>query len=359
VTVTADLSAFEALARTLRAHPRRWLVTGAAGFIGSHLAERLLALDQEVVGLDNYETGSRENVEAVRALVAPEQARRFRVIEGDIRDPAACREACRGVDVVLHEAALGSVPRSVEQPLDSHDVNVTGFLRVLEGAREAGVKRVVYASSSSVYGDDPTLPKVEQVVGRVLSPYAATKYANELYAHAYGSCYGLELIGLRYFNVFGPRQDPNGPYAAVIPIWFAALLEGREVTINGDGSTSRDFCYVDNVVQANLLAATTLNAGAVGQLFNVAYGGRTTLLELFAMIRERVAVHAPAAATRAPVHRPFRPGDIKHSLADVAKARALLGYAPTHDVAAGLDRAASWYVTQARAAHAAAASRAG
>jgi UDP-N-acetylglucosamine 4-epimerase len=338
----------DSLAPSLRARPRRWLVTGAAGFIGSHLVEHLLRLDQHVVGLDNYETGSRRNVEAVKALVSAEQGGRFRMIEGDIRDAAACREACRGAEVVLHEAALGSVPRSVEQPLNSHDVNVTGFLRVLDAAREAGVKRFVFASSSSVYGDDPGLPKVEQVVGRVLSPYAATKYANELYMHAYASCYRMELVGLRYFNVFGPRQDPNGPYAAVIPIWFAALLDGRDVVINGDGSTSRDFCYVDNVVQANLLAGTTANPAALGQAFNVAFGDRTTLLELFAMIRERVARLEPAAATRAPVHRPFRPGDIKHSLADTTKARTLLGYRPAHDVAAGLDRAAAFYVEQAR-----------
>lgn len=338
------------LARELRARPRRWLVTGAAGFIGSHLVERLLSLDQHVTGLDDLSTGRRENLDAVRGLVSPAQAGRFRLVEGDIRDPAACREAVAGAEVVLHEAALGSVPRSVRDPLTSHDVNVTGFLRVMLAAREAGVRRIVYASSSSVYGDHPGLPKVEAVVGRVLSPYAASKYADELYAHAFAGCYGLELVGLRYFNVFGPRQDPSGPYAAVIPIWFAALLDGREVAINGDGTTSRDFCYVANVVQANLLAATTASAEAIGQVFNVAYGARTTLLQLFELIRERVARLEPSAAARAPVHRPFRPGDVKHSLADVGRARALLGYAPTHDVAAGLDRAAAWYAAQARAA---------
>lgn len=341
----------------LRAAPRRWLVTGAAGFIGSHLVEQLLSLDQTVVGLDDFSTGRRENVAAVLAGLPAAQASRFTLVEGDIRDPAACRRACEGAEVVLHQAALGSVPRSIENPLATHEVNVTGFLQVLQAARAAGIRRIVYASSSSVYGDHPTLPKVEANVGRVLSPYAASKYADELYAHAFGGCYGLELVGLRYFNVFGPRQDPSGPYAAVIPIWFASLLEGRTVGINGDGTTSRDFCYVANVVQANLLAATTTNPEALGQVFNVARGDRTTLLQLFAMIRERVARYEPSAAGAEPAHRPFRPGDVKHSLADVGKARALLGYAPTHDVAAGLDSAAAWYVAQARAARTGAAPR--
>jgi UDP-N-acetylglucosamine/UDP-N-acetylgalactosamine 4-epimerase len=337
------------LATRLRGRPRRWLVTGAAGFIGSHLVERLLSLDQLVTGLDNFATGRRENVDAVRAAVSREQAARYRFLEGDIRDPAACQRACSEVDVVLHEAALGSVPRSVNDPMTSHEVNVTGFLRVLAAAREAGIRRVVYASSSSVYGDHPILPKVEDVVGRVLSPYAATKYANELYAHAFGRCYGLELVGLRYFNVFGPRQDPSGPYAAVIPIWFAELLRGGDVVIHGDGETSRDFCYVANVVQANLLAATTERPEAIGAVLNVACGGRTTLNELFGMIRERVGRIDPAAAQRKPTYRDFRPGDVRHSLADIGKARTLLGYEPTHDVAAGLDSAAQWSVEEARA----------
>jgi UDP-N-acetylglucosamine 4-epimerase len=339
---------YESVTARLRERPRRWLVTGAAGFIGSHLVERLLSLDQVVTGLDDFSTGSKANVAAVRARVAPPQAERFTMIEGDIRDPSACRRACNGADVVLHEAALGSVPRSVKDPMTTHEVNATGFLRVLEAAREAGIRRVVYASSSSVYGDHPGLPKVEEAVGRVLSPYAASKYADELYAHAFGRCYDLEIVGLRYFNVFGPRQDPEGPYAAVIPVWFAALLGAGEVFINGDGETSRDFCYVDNVVQANLLAAATARAEAVGQVFNVACGGRTTLNELFGLVRERVARVAPAAARREPVHRDFRAGDVRHSLADVGKARALLGYEVTHTVAQGLDVAASWYIDHAR-----------
>jgi UDP-N-acetylglucosamine 4-epimerase len=337
-------------AARLRERPRHWLVTGAAGFIGSHLVERLLALDQHVTGIDNFATGSRRNLEAARSSVAPGQAARFRFLEGDIRDPDACRRALREVDVVLHQAALGSVPRSLADPVATHDVNVTGFLRVLEAAREAGVRRVVYASSSAVYGDHPVLPKVEGAIGNALSPYAASKRADEVYAEAFGRCYGLELVGLRYFNVFGPRQDPRGPYAAVIPIWFSALLRGGEVAIHGDGQTSRDFCYVANVVQANLLAATTTRADALGEVYNVACGERTTLDELFRLIRERVARVAPAAAGREPRYRDFRPGDVRHSLADVSKARALLGYEPTHRVAAGLDRAAAWYVEDALAA---------
>ncbi len=346
--VTTASDHLDALSASLRERPRRWLVTGAAGFIGSHLVERLLSLDQHVTGLDNFATGSRRNVDAVAALASPAQAARYHFLEGDIRDPEACRRACAGADVVLHQAALGSVPRSIKDPLASHDVNVTGFLRVLEAAREAGIRRVVYASSSSVYGDHPTLPKVEDVVGHVLSPYAASKYANELYAAAFGTCYGLELVGMRYFNVFGPRQDPSGPYAAVIPIWFAELLRGGEVTINGDGETSRDFCYVANVVQANLLAATTTRPEALGSVYNVACGDRTTLNELFALIRERVARVDPSAAARRPAHRDFRAGDVRHSLADIGRARTLLGYEPTHRVAAGLDQAASWYVADAR-----------
>jgi UDP-N-acetylglucosamine 4-epimerase len=343
----------------LRERPRTWLVTGAAGFIGSHLVERLLMLDQRVTGLDNFATGSRQNLDALRALVGPDRATRFRFIEGDIRDPAACQRACAGVDVVLHEAALGSVPRSVEDPLASHDVNVTGFLQVLLAARSAGIRRVVYASSSSVYGDHPGLPKVEEMVGHALSPYAASKHADELYAQAFGACYGLELVGLRYFNVFGPRQDPSGPYAAVIPIWFAELLRGGDVAINGDGETSRDFCYVANVVQANLLAATTVRPEAIGSVFNVACGDRTTLNELFGLIRDRVAQVQPAVAQRRPVYRDFRAGDVRHSLADIGRARAVLGYEPTHLVAAGLDCAASWYIADAASRPAGAGAAAG
>jgi UDP-N-acetylglucosamine 4-epimerase len=336
-------AAFAALAAQLRARPRRWLVTGAAGFIGSHLVEHLLKLDQEVVGLDNLATGRRENLADVLALVSPAQAGRFQFVEGDIRDPETCARACAGAELVLHQAALGSVPRSIKDPLTTHDVNVTGFLRVLAAARDAGIRRVVYASSSSVYGDHPALPKVEENIGNPLSPYAVSKLADELYGGAFGRCYGLEPVGLRYFNVFGPRQDPNGPYAAVIPLWFAGLLGRGELVINGDGETSRDFCFVENVVQANLLAATADRAATAGQVFNVAFGERTTLNQLFALIRDRVALVRPAARDVGPTYRDFRPGDVRHSLADVGKARRLLGYAPEYSVREGLDRAAAWY----------------
>jgi UDP-N-acetylglucosamine 4-epimerase len=346
--MTAAPTAFEKLQTRLRQEPLTWLVTGAAGFIGSHLVEHLLlALDQRVVGLDNFATGSRRNLAEVLAKASPVQAARFRFVEGDIRNPVACAQACHGVEMVLHQAALGSVPRSIKDPLQSHEVNTTGFLHVLQAAKDACARRVVYASSSSVYGDHPALPKVEDLVGRPLSPYAVTKYVDELYAHVFGTCYGLELVGLRYFNVFGPRQDPDGPYAAVIPRWFAALRDGGELTINGDGETSRDFCFVENVVQANLLAATTIEADAVGQVFNVSYGERTSLNELFELIRERVAASHPDALATRPSYRQFRPGDVRHSLADTGKARRLLGYAPSHSVRAGLDSAAGWYLAQA------------
>ena len=318
---------------------RTWLVTGGAGFIGSHLVERLLSLGQRVRVMDSFVTGHRRNL--AEAARGHEQA--LEVIEGDIRSLDACREAVRGSDVILHQAALGSVPRSIEDPLATHATNVTGFLNVLQAARDQGVRRVVYASSSSVYGDHPGLPKVEDLIGRQLSPYAVSKYADELYAHAFGLAYGMELLGLRYFNVFGPRQDPNGPYAAVIPLWFRSLLEGSPVFVNGDGETSRDFCYVENVVGANLLAATTANPEAPGKVYNVAVGDRTTLLQLFDAIRAQVNRFRPAAADARPIHRPERAGDVRHSLADVSRARSLLGYDPAVKVVEGLARAAEWY----------------
>jgi UDP-N-acetylglucosamine 4-epimerase len=326
----------------LHARPRRWLVTGGAGFIGSHLVEALLRHRQEVVVLDDFSTGREENLEHARASAGAGGASLV-TIRGDVRDPGACRSAVQGVEVVLHQAALGSVPRSIARPLATHEVNVSGFLQVLEAARSAGIQRVVYASSSSVYGDHPALPKVEEQVGRPLSPYAASKACDELYAHAYAASYGLELVGLRYFNVFGPRQDPEGPYAAVMPRWFTALLAGAQVAIYGDGETSRDFCYVANVVQANLLAACVRDPAALGQVYNVACGARTTLNELFVLIRNQVALLRPEAADARPVHQEFRRGDVRHSLADITKARRLLGYLPTHSVADGLVEAAEWY----------------
>jgi len=343
--MTTVPTAYQALQDRMRTEPRAWLVTGAAGFIGSHLVQHLLELDQTVVGLDNFATGSRKNVADVLSRVSAKQAARFRLEEGDIRDADDCARACRGVDLVLHQAALGSVPRSLKDPVQSHEVNVTGFLRVLEAARAAGVRRVVYASSSSVYGDHPGLPKVEEALGRQLSPYAVTKLADELYAHVFGRCYGLELLGLRYFNVFGSRQDPNGPYAAVVPLWFAGLRDGTDVFINGDGETSRDFCFIDNVVQVNLLAATTSNGEAIGQAYNIAYGDRTTLNELFRLIRDQVAARRPEAAEVLPTHREFRAGDVRHSLADVGKARRLLGYEPAYSLREGLERTAGWYLS--------------
>ena len=337
------MSAYDQLQLELKAAPKTWLVTGVAGFIGSNLLETLLQLNQRVAGLDNFSTGKQKNLGEVRALVSPEQWGRFRFMEGDIGDLAACQEACAGVDYVLHEAALGSVPFSMTDPLASHRSNVTGFLNMLVAARDASVKRFVYASSSAVYGNEPGLAKVEEKVDKPLSPYAATKAINEVYAETFAVAYGFPSIGLRYFNVFGCRQDPDGAYAAVIPKWIAALLKREAVYINGDGETSRDFCYVANVVQANLLAATTANAGAVNQAYNVALGERTTLNELFALLHNALRTKGTALPDQKPVYRDFRPGDVRHSLADMSKAQRLLGYAPSHRIQQGLELAMDWY----------------
>jgi UDP-N-acetylglucosamine 4-epimerase len=327
---------------------RRWLVTGAAGFIGSHLLETLLANGQDVVGLDNFATGHRRNLESVRAAVGEEAWHRHRFIEADIVDPAACAAACAGVDVVLHQAALGSVPRSIADPQATHAANATGFLNMLVAARDAKVARFVYAASSSTYGDHPALPKVEDVIGRPLSPYAVTKVLNELYAEVFGRCYGMATVGLRYFNVFGARQDPDGPYAAVIPRWARAMLAGEPCVINGDGETSRDFCYIANAVQANLRAALTDNPAALNEVYNVAVGGRTSLNELHRQLAEAMRAAGAGADVAPPVHRDFRAGDVRHSQADITKAQRLLGFAPTHGVRAGLAEAAKWYVAQYR-----------
>ncbi|HEY8518101.1 MAG TPA: SDR family oxidoreductase [Candidatus Binatia bacterium] len=339
------VSRYEQVKQQLRAAPAHWLVTGGAGFIGSHLVEELLNLGQTVRVLDNLATGKRANVEAVLAAVGGDAAKRCTFIEGDIADASTAARACEGVDYVLHQAALGSVPRSIADPRASHRANVDGFLEMLIAARDAKVRRFVYASSSSVYGDEPNLPKVEPRTGRVLSPYAATKEVNELYAGVFQRTYGLECIGLRYFNVFGPRQDPDGPYAAVIPKWVKALLRDEPCTINGDGETSRDFCYVKNAVQANLLAAVA-DASATDRAYNVAYGQRTTLKELFALLRDGLAKDRPAIASAEPKYADFRPGDVRHSLADIGAARKNLGYEPTHDVRRGLDEALAWYAAQ-------------
>ena len=339
----APLSQEQGLESVVRRTRRRWLVTGSAGFIGSHLVEALLRLDQFVVSLDNFATGHPENLEEIKASVGDDAWTRHRFIEGDIADPETCRNACTGIDIVLHQAALGSVPRSIAQPLATHAANGTGFLNVLDAARQAGVKRFVYAASSSTYGDHPQLPKIEHIVGRPLSPYAVTKYLNELYADVYGRCYAMQTIGLRYFNVFGARQDPLGPYAAVIPLWVSEMLRGRPCVINGDGETSRDFCYIANVVQANLLAATTENSAAIDQVYNVAYGEATTLNVLHELIAEPLKARKPGLPIEPAVHADFRAGDVRHSLADIGKAKHLLGYTPTHDIRAGLLEAIDWY----------------
>ena len=323
---------------------RTWLVTGVAGFIGSNLLEALLKLGQKVVGLDNFATGFRHNLDQVEAAVGREAWSRFHFIEGDIRSLETCRQACAGVDVVLHEAALGSVPRSIDDPITSHETNVSGFLNMLVAARDAGVQRFVYAASSAAYGDWPGLPKVEEQIGRPLSPYGAGKHMNELYADVFGRCYGLETIGLRYFNVFGPRQDPDGAYAAVIPKWVAAMLRGEPVHIYGDGETARDFCYIENVVQANLLAGTSANPEAVNQVYNVAVGGSTSLNELHGILCQLLAGHDPDFAPEPPEYRDFRAGDVRFSRADISKIERLLGFKPTHLVHDGLARAIAWYV---------------
>jgi len=333
-----------ALLDSLRGRPRRWLLTGSAGFIGSNLLEILLRHGQSVVSLDNFATGHRRNLDQVRDAVGDESWSRHRFIEGDIADPEVCREACGGAELVLHQAALGSVPRSIKDPLNTHRANATGFLNMLVAAKDTGVARFVYAASSSTYGDSPTLPKVEDVIGRPLSPYAVTKYLNELYADVFGRCYGLSTIGLRYFNVFGPRQDPEGAYAAVIPRWVAAMMSGRACIINGDGETSRDFCYVANAVQANLRAALAEDPRASGQVYNVAAGRRTTLLQLHELLSTALRDQEPELIVHAPVFAGFRDGDVRHSLADIGKAQALLGYEPSHDVRAGLREAVGWYV---------------
>jgi UDP-N-acetylglucosamine 4-epimerase len=343
---------YDEICEQLVNRPRRWLVTGVAGFIGSALLERLLDLGQDVVGVDSFLTGHRRNLDDVLAI-NPDERLQFRFVEGDLRDPAVARQVCRDVDFVLHQAALGSVPRSLKDPVATHQHNVDAFLNVLVAARDAGVGRVVYASSSSVYGDHPGLPKHEDRIGKPLSPYAVTKRVDELYAQVFQDAYGQELIGLRYFNVFGRRQDPDGPYAAVIPRWIANLVEGRPCTIFGDGSSSRDFCYVDNIVQANLLAATATDPAVTGTVYNCGCNGRTDLRELFAMLRDNLAKDFPQVAGAEPAFEATRAGDIPHSQAAIDKIRAALGYAPTHLVAEGMAETVAWFARR----HAATAAR--
>ncbi|MDB4342048.1 NAD-dependent epimerase/dehydratase family protein [bacterium] len=356
------MTAYDQLQTRLATESHTWLITGVAGFIGSNLLEVLLKLNQRVVGLDNFATGHQRNLDEVQSLVTPAQWANFNFIQGDIRNLEDCRRAMQWsstlesctlnleaqheiVDFVLHQAALGSVPRSLEDPIITNSANITGFLNMLVAARDAKVKSFTYAASSSTYGDHPGLPKVEDLIGKPLSPYAVTKYVNELYADVFSRCYGFNTIGLRYFNVFGPRQDPEGAYAAVVPKWIAALLEGEKVYINGDGETSRDFCYIKNVVQINLLAATTENAEARNQVYNAAVGDRTTLNELYKLLLDGLtkSCRLPAADL---VYRDFRDGDVRHSQADIGKAQRLLGYAPTHRLAEGVAQVMPWYAGQ-------------
>ncbi len=343
------MSKYEEIQEELRSSPRTWLITGVAGFIGSNLLEKLLLLNQKVVGIDNFETGYQHNLDmaledAGRHSGRSDLQQSFTFIEGDIRNLEDCQRACEGVDYVLHQAALGSVPRSIADPIHTNKANIDGFLNMLVAARDANVKRFVYAASSSTYGDHPDLPKVEDKIGNPLSPYAVTKLVNELYASVFARTYGFKTIGLRYFNIFGKRQDPNGAYAAVIPKWVASILGGDEVFINGDGKTSRDFCYIANTVQMNILAATTENPDAVDQVYNVALNDRTDLTALFNMIQSRLRDIKPELVKMEPTYRDFRAGDVRHSQADIAKATTLLGYEPSHRIGEGLDEAMAWYV---------------
>ena len=336
----------EQVKNQLKENPKKWLITGVAGFIGSNLLEALLELGQTVTGLDNFSTGKQENLDAVKQVADPEAWNRFTFFEKDIVNLSDCIQACQGIDYVLHQAALGSVPRSIDDPITTNKSNIDGFLNMLVAARDSRVKRFVYAASSSTYGDHPDLPKVEDKIGRPLSPYAVTKYVNELYADVFARTYGIESIGLRYFNVFGKRQDPQGAYAAVIPKWIGSLLDNKQPVINGDGKTSRDYCYIDNTVQANILAAVTKNADAVNMVYNVAFGGQTTLNELMDMIKAGLAEYKPEIADIQPVYGPFRKGDVRHSLADIGRAANLLQYSPRYDVKAGMKETITYYIKQ-------------
>lgn len=338
------MTRYQIIQQTLSTRPYRWLVTGVAGFIGSNLLEALLKLNQKVVGLDNFSTGYQHNLDQVKAAVSPTIWANFTFHHGDIRSLQDCQKACENIDFVLHHAALGSVPRSIEDPIQTNESNISGFINMLVAARDANVKRFVYAASSSTYGDHPDLPKIESVIGRPLSPYAVTKYVNELYADVFARCYGVQSIGLRYFNIFGPRQDPNGAYAAVIPQWIAALIQNKTLKINGDGETSRDFCFVENVIQANLLSALAEESAAINQVYNIALNERTSLNQLYSMMRKLLINKFPHLQNHQPIYVDFRQGDVRHSQADISKAMNLLGYAPTHRIDKGLEEAMDWYI---------------
>ena len=339
------MNRYEKVKENLKENPKTWLVTGVAGFIGSNLLETLLKLNQSVVGLDNFATGHQHNIDqALEDAGVNPATEKFKFINGDVRNLEDCQKACTGVDYVLHQAALGSVPRSIEDPITTNQTNIDGFLNMLVAARDSDVKGFVYAASSSTYGDHPDLPKVEDKIGNPLSPYAVTKLVNELYASVFARTYDFNTIGLRYFNIFGKRQDPNGAYAAVIPKWVASILHGEEIFINGTGETSRDFCYVDNTVQMNILAATAENSDAANQVYNTALNDRTTLTELYTMIQDRLITLKPELKTKDATYRDFRVGDVMHSQADISKAKNLLGYEPTHKIAEGLDEAMEWYM---------------
>jgi len=335
---------YEQTLNNLKTTPKIWLITGVAGFIGSNLLETLLVNNQKVIGLDNFSTGHQHNLDQVKDLVSESQWQAFTFIEGDMRDLKTCENACTGVDYVLHQAALGSVPRSIEDPITTNENNISGFLNMLVAAKGAEVSRFVYAASSSTYGDHPDLPKVEDKIGKPLSPYAVTKVVNELYADVFAKTYGFKSIGLRYFNIFGQRQDPEGAYAAVIPKWVASILDNETVYINGDGETSRDFCYIKNVMQMNILAATSQNPDATNQVYNVALNHRTSLTELFHFLQDKLKARVSDLKETELVYRDFRAGDVRHSQADISKAQSLLGYEPSHTINAGLEEAMDWYV---------------
>lgn len=333
---------FEQKISIIKESPKHWLVTGAAGFIGSNLIEFLLLSNQKVIGLDNFSTGHSKNLDEIRSIVSESQWNNFTFIEGDICNFDDCSNACKGVDYVLHQAALGSVPRSIANPITTNHSNITGFLNILVAARDAKVKSFTYAASSSTYGDHPALPKIEQNIGKPLSPYAITKYVNELYAEIFFACYEFNSIGLRYFNVFGKRQDPNGAYAAVIPKWIDAMISGKDVVINGDGKTTRDFCYIENVIQANILAAMAENS-SLNNIYNVAKGDRTSLNDLFLCLKNTLQKNG-VIFDKEPKYKDFRGGDVRHSQADISKAENLLGYAPSDSILTGIEKVIPWYV---------------